>query len=48
MNEVKALLLAAIKLLDKESTQEAFKAQHNIKRAIESLPADKVSGLRAA
>ena len=48
MNEVKALILEAIKLLNKENNQEAFKVQYDLKRAIESLPADKVSGLRAA
>ena len=48
MNEVKALILEAIKLLNKENNQEAFKAQHELSKVIESIDADKVVILLSA
>ena len=48
MNEVKALILEAIERLNDENTQEAFKAQYELSKAIESLEAERVLILLSA
>jgi len=42
MNEVKALLLEAIERLNEFNTQEAYKMQHDLRRALALIPDDRL------